>query len=197
MKYFPYFLVLFLATAWGAEKGGNEETKKEIILKTPTHNDFNLTRSLKKRVSVILFYRGTWCPYSVKALKEFRNRSENFFKRDIQVLAISPDIPLRLNKTASIHTLPFLLLSDSELRAAKLFQVDQVVDEETKKIIRNIGVFPHIEKDQKIRLPRLSVFLIGEKGKIRFSFVSSKPDEKIPFAKLEEIAAKVAFEASN
>lgn len=53
---------------------------------------------MMEKPSIILFYRGGWCPYCNRQLAELKNIEQDLVDLGYQVLAISPESPDRLQE---------------------------------------------------------------------------------------------------
>ena len=157
--------------------------------------DIKLKDVLAGKPTVLIFYRGDWCPYCNAHLADLAKVEGDLKNLGYQIVAISPDLPSELQKTADKHKLDFTLLSDSQAKALKkygvAFHVDDMMygamkDKYNIDLERSSGEKHHI-------LPVPSVFLIDKDGKI--VFVHSNPDYKVRMKGDEILAA--AKEASN
>ena len=92
--------------------------------------DFTLPDSEGKQVSLsdftgkkilIIFYPGDDTPVCTAQLCDYRNNVQEFTKRGIVVLGISPDSQSSHKSFAERNQLPFTLLSDIEKKTAKAF----------------------------------------------------------------------------
>jgi peroxiredoxin len=72
------------------------------------------TSTLFTKPTVLVFYRGGWCPYCNKQLSALGEQQEAIEKMGFQVIAISPDDAAHLNKSAGDNKLNYTLLSDSK-----------------------------------------------------------------------------------
>lgn len=119
---------------------------------------------LKGRKAALVFYRGGWCPYCTKHLSALKDAIEPLKAEGFEIVAMSPDTPEKLSETAKEHELPYTLLSDSKLDAAKAMGVAFSLDTVTALKYRAFGV-SLVEGS----LPVPAVFLIDETGVIRYT----------------------------
>jgi peroxiredoxin len=68
---------------------------------------------VKQQGSVLVFYRGGWCPYCNKQLSGLAEINEEIVARGYQILAISPDNLENLPKTLDKNQLNYQIYSDS------------------------------------------------------------------------------------
>ncbi len=62
-----------------------------LKLETLDHGSFDLSSDKPELGTVICFYRGLHCPISATYLKELEARVEDFAKRGVKTIAVSPD----------------------------------------------------------------------------------------------------------
>lgn len=91
---------------------------------------FTLTDAEGKNVSLsdftgkkvlIIFYPGDDTPVCTAQMCDYRNNVQEFTKRGIVVLGISPDSSTSHKSFSERHQLPFTLLSDIEKKTAKAY----------------------------------------------------------------------------
>ena len=63
--------------------------------------------------SILIFYRGGWCPYCTKQLSGIAEVESEILKLGYQIIAVSPDQISKLNETGDKSKLNYQLLSDS------------------------------------------------------------------------------------
>ena len=94
------------------------------------------------------------------------------------MVGISPDTPAKASESSAKHNLPFTLLSDSAMEAARAFGVAYRVDEPTMSALGKFGVNLEEASGEKHHLlPVPAVFLISSKRVIEFQYVN--PDYKV------------------
>ncbi len=106
----------------------------ELILPQTDGKTFTLSE-VKKKV-VIVFYRGSWCPYCVKQLnqiqKELIPKLEN-----TQLIAISVDRPMIAKKLKDKFKYSFQVLSDPKATSLKNFKIANKLDDTLVKKYKN------------------------------------------------------------
>jgi len=154
----------------------------------------SLKAALDGRPSVVIFYRGGWCPYCNAHLREVKDVQADLAKLGYVTVAISPDRPEELAKTAKKHDLPYALLSDSKMEAARAYGIAYQVDAQTLKRMAGHGVdLMKSSGEPHDWLPVPSVFIIGKDGAVKF--VYANPDIRVRLkAPVLLAAAKAALE---
>lgn len=147
-----------------------------IVLSDPFGNTEDLA-ALSTENTLIVFYRGGWCPFCSAELSELASIEEELYDRGINIVAISPDQPEYLRETLDEIKTDYLLLSDSNMNAAKTFGIAFREDPETVQNLKENGM--DIEKRTGMdhnMLPVPSVFLVNGMGIVEFQYVN--PDYK-------------------
>ena len=145
----------------------------DIDLSTPEGKPFDLRGAISKAPTVLIFYRGGWCPYCNIHLGQLQRIEPDLVQMGYQILAISPDRPEELKPTIEKHALRYTLLSDSKMRAAKSFGIAFTVDAETLRKYQGYGI--DLEKasgEGHHMLPVPSVFIADTDNIIQFSYVN-------------------------
>lgn len=72
------------------------------------------TKDILDKKTVLVVYRGGWCPYCNSQLADMQEIEKNIIALGYQVVAISPDAPSFLKQTLDKKELKYKLYSDSE-----------------------------------------------------------------------------------
>jgi len=143
----------------------------EIILKSSENTDVQLADLLKKKKSVLIFYRGGWCPYCNMHLQALAEAEKQILDQGFQIIAISPDAPANLKITAEKDKAKYTLLSDSKGELIKAIGIAFEAPENYKSVI-NV----HSNGVNTNFLPVPSVFVVNTENEILFEYIS--PDFK-------------------
>lgn len=181
------FVFTFLGISASAQQVPDSPTEVNPILVNSTIPDVSLksiageTIPLKtivaKKPTVLIFYRGGWCPYCSRHMAELQKIEDQIVEMGYQILAVSVDRPEVLKETLSDVELTYTLLSDSPADVMKAFGIAYRVDDKTVTRYKSIGI--DLEKssgyDHHI-LPAPAVFIIDQEGVVKFQYVN--PDYK-------------------
>jgi peroxiredoxin len=140
-------------------------------LKSSENKDITLSDLYKKKKTILVFYRGGWCPYCNAHLSALAEAEQQLVDLGYQIIAISPDSPNNLKTTEEKDKVNYLLLSDSKGELAKAMGIVFEAPENYKPIL-NV----HSNGDNKLFLPVPSVFILNSDGEIRFEYIA--PDFK-------------------
>lgn len=123
--------------------------------------------------TVIVVYRGGWCPYCNRQLKALAVAEEELKELDFQIVAISPDNPEHLNQTMDKQELSYTLLSDSKLAFTDAIGVGFKVDEKTIKRYENYGIdLVKSSGEDHETLPVPTVLVVDEDGLVHFVYAN-------------------------
>src|SRR5260370_4084056 len=73
--------------------------------------------------AVLVYARGAWCPFCLRQLSDYADRYAEFKPSGIEVVALSPESQRKSRRLRTGLKLPFTVLSDSKLEAAKNFSL--------------------------------------------------------------------------
>ncbi|RNC79895.1 MAG: AhpC/TSA family protein [Balneola sp.] len=155
-------------------------TIPDVSLKNIDGEDVNLRELAAQQPTMIVFYRGGWCPYCTRHMGELQQIEEEIVEMGYQILAISVDRPEALKKTLTDVELTYTLLSDSPADALKGFGVAYTLDSQTVERYKAYGI--DLEKDSGYDhhiLPAPAVFLIDTEGTVKFQYVNPDHRERI------------------
>jgi peroxiredoxin len=129
----------------------------------------NLRESLKKGPVVLIFFRGSWCPYCNKHISKFQDSLEYVLDKGASVIAVSPQIPEYNHKTINKTGASFSVIHDKGYHIMDTYYVSFTMDEKTTKNYRRFG--KHVDRanaNEDYILPVPATFIIGEDRKIRY-----------------------------
>ena len=131
-----------------------------------------------KKPTVVIFYRGGWCPYCNLQLSDLHLVEPKLRQSGFEVVFLSTDRPAILYPSLKSEHIDYTLLSDSRLEAAKAFHIAFHLDDATIAKMKGFGVDLDSTTGEPLHeLPVPSVFIIDRTGTIRY--VYSNPDFRI------------------
>lgn len=153
-------------------------TVPNIELKDQYGKTVSLTERFKEKTTVLIVYRGGWCPYCSKQLASIQKIEKELADLNAQLIAVSPDSPEKLAET-KITAPSYQLLSDDSLTLAQTLGLAFYLDDKTAKIYRNkLGVnFVSLKGEAKVALPVPAVFVIDTNGLVHFQYAN--PNYKV------------------
>ncbi len=149
-----------------------------LTLKDIQGNDFNLNHALSEKPTVLIFYRGSWCPYCNIHLGELKTIESELKDLGFQIIAVSPDLPINLQASIEKHALTYKLVSDSQAVAIKALNLAFTVDSDIINKYHNYGIDLEKASGEKHHiLPVPAALIIDTAGVVQFSFTS--PNYKV------------------
>jgi peroxiredoxin len=124
-------------------------------------NELRLSSLTKGRKTVLVFYRGGWCPFCNEQLSAISKDYGRFKEENAEVLAVSSESVekgLELNKRLN---LPFKLLSDKGLDGIDAYGIR---DDNIPEMVRKMGV---------AAMSKPSTFIIDESGIVRYKYIGA------------------------
>jgi len=159
------------------------ETTHQSILKLKVGDkatDFSLTNAkgdtvtlskiLESDKAVVVFYRGTWCPYCNLQLAHYQNSLREIHSLGAKLAAISPQTPDESLSIAAKNELDFEVLSDNGNIVARNYTT--VFENSATAIAQmtELGFdFDAHYSDDSRELPVPAVFVIAQNGTITFA----------------------------
>ncbi|MBK9330891.1 MAG: AhpC/TSA family protein [Ignavibacteria bacterium] len=163
----------------------------DVTLADINGNAVELLKRVSDKPSILIFYRGGWCPYCNTQLSQIQGIDSELQNLGYEIIAISPDRPEELKRSIEKNKINYTLLSDSSMNAGLKFGIAfKVADEIIEKyktydidLEASSGMNHHL-------LPVPSVFIVGTDGTVKFSYVN--PNYKIRLDPDVLMAAAVA-----
>ncbi|RTY71391.1 AhpC/TSA family protein [Flavobacterium sp. LS1P28] len=138
-----------------------------FTLKSVENKDVNVTELISKKRTVLVFYRGGWCPYCNAHLAALAEAEKELLDLGYQIIAISPDAPKSLKGTDDKEKLNYLLLSDSAGELSKAVGIAFQAPENYKAILNKDS-----EGVNSSFLPVPAVFILNVNAEIEFEYIT-------------------------
>lgn len=177
-------------------KSGIVESAKQVgdiapdfVLKNAVGKTVSLQDYLGKGKVILTWYRGGWCPYCNLTLHELQQELDNFKEAGANLLALTPELPDKSISTAEKNDLQFEVLSDLGNKVAKSYGIVFKLTDEVAEIYNNAFDMNGYNGDTSNELPLAATYIIGEDGKILYSFLDAdyrnraEPSELLAFLK--------------
>jgi len=131
----------------------------------------DLAKMLASQKTILVFYRGGWCPYCNMHLAALNEAEKELLSLGYQIIAVSPDSPKNIKATDDKDKINYTLLSDSDGALSKAVGISFQAPENYKPTIVEGS-----EGVNKTFLPVPAVFIVDKEGTIQFEYIS--PDFK-------------------
>jgi len=141
---------------------------KAPLFEAQDQNDstYVLADSLKKGRVVLIFYRGQWCPICNRHLSNLQDSLEQIYQKGATVIAVSPEKPELMDKTAEKTGASFTLLYDEGYKIADAYDVIFKPNGK-QRLVYNAFLGASLKKahsDNSERLPVPATYIIGKDG---------------------------------
>lgn len=144
-----------------------------FLLPNQENKEISLTTLLADGPVIIIFYRGSWCPYCNLQLNALTAHLDEIHTLGAKLIAISPQVPDYTLDKDKISAMPFDVLSDQNAKVAAEFGVAWQVPDFLLK---------HMKEDRKLDLetinngntsimPIPATFILDKTGKITWRFI--------------------------
>ncbi len=174
-------------TVEGALRDG--EMAPDFELPDSSGMRFSLTRALDQGPAVLVFYRGSWCPYCRLTLEAYDAAAPAFARRGATVVAISGEQPTLPEVQERLGHLSLRRLYDFVLGVARLFDLVFAMPPELVTFSSAAGLdVASIGSSGRWELPLPATYLIGSDGNVVFSHVEADFTER---AEPEEVLARL------
>ena len=136
-------------------------------LKNSTGVEFQLSEIIKQKPTVLVFYRGGWCPYCNVQLSRLAAIENQIIDLGYQIIAVSPDNYANLKTTEEQDSFHYQLFSDPEAKLIQHVGIGFKTDLKTKGYIaaKTKGKVTEI-------LPVPTVMIVNQKGEILFEYIN-------------------------
>lgn len=143
------------------------ETVPDAVLTAPDGTKKELKNLTSEKPTILLFYRGGWCPYCNAHLADIQGAEDEIIALGYKILAISPDSPENLKLTSEKDKLNYSLYSDANGKLIKSMGLAFQAPGKYKDFLNK-------KSDGKNEgfLPVPSVFVLNTSGLILFEYIN-------------------------
>lgn len=142
----------------------------DFTLTNAVGQSVNLYEALKNHKIILVFYRGTWCPYCNLALAHYQSMLPEIEKNGGRLMAISPQTPDESLSISEKNNLEFEVLSDNGNLVARLYTTVFKNGSKPLAEMEKLGFnFDNYYADDSKEIPVPAVFIIHQDGKISYA----------------------------
>lgn len=133
-------------------------------------NEFNSVSVLKTDKILLVFYRGSWCPYCRKHLMSLQNHLEELNKKGVKVVVVTPELTKNSKALSNKIDANFSILHDKNNVIMNSYKVAFEVNESNvpKYYQSTLELTQKYNAEGKPVLPVPATYIIGKKGKIEY-----------------------------
>jgi len=140
-----------------------------------THDNkaFDLASLVTLGDTLVVFYRGGWCPFCNVQVRQLTTAWPEFQRRGVTPVLISVDTVDGATLAQRSYDIPFPVLSDSTLAAHGVFEVIMELDEATYQRYKTYGADLEQWSGQgHHKIAVSSAFLVNKEGTVRWAHSS-------------------------
>lgn len=146
----------------------------EATLLNSDGESINLNTEIAKKKTVLVFYRGGWCPYCNMQLAGLADSEVDILKLGYQIIAVSPDDYQNLKPSVEKNNTNYKLYADSDGNFIKNMGIGFTPSERTTDYIarKTTGKITEV-------LPVPTVLVLNKSGEILFEYISPNYKQRI------------------
>jgi peroxiredoxin len=146
----------------------------DFTLRNQLGKEINLYKLLDKGPVVLIWYRGSWCPYCNLHLQYLQRSLPEFKALGVTLIALSPEKPDGSLSLKEKHKLDFEVLSDIDNKVAKDYGIVFKLIDEVSDLYKNtykldLEAYNDTGSDE---LPIPATYVIDMAGIIRYAYVN-------------------------
>jgi len=156
------------------------ETIPNITVADINGEDELLLSRISGTYSILVFYRGGWCPFCTSHLSDLAQYEEEIYDLGYRLIGISPDRSEFLRESLDDMELKYTLLSDSSMELTRAFGLAYREDDEVVSELKEHGM-DIVESSgyEHKQLPVPAVYIVDREGKVLFQYVNPDYRERI------------------
>lgn len=143
------------------------ETFPDIEVTGTDEKAVSFLEVLEAKPTVLVFYRGGWCPYCNVHLQEMGQIEDDIIELGYQVIAVSPDRIEKLKDIELMDDINYHLYSDA---SGKLMQATGIAFKAPERYGERLLDWSGGENEGFLPVP--SVFIVDQEGVIEFEYIN-------------------------
>ena len=151
------------------------ETLPNAYFQNAEGESVQLKAVLEEKPTVLVFYRGGWCPYCNVQLSGLVDIEEEVLELGYQIVAISPDDFKNLQATIENNNTKYKLLSDPKGEFIQQIGIAFKTSSSLKEYITGKGQ----KGETSSVMPAPTVMIVDKKGVIKFEYINPNYKERI------------------
>jgi peroxiredoxin len=161
------------------------------VVQTVDGKPFDLNAAVAGKPTILIFYRGGWCPYCNAHLRELQTSVSSLKAMGYQLLAVSTDTPEALRKTLTDNKFDYQLLSDSKVEVAGKFGLKYKVTDDYLAHVAGMGTDLNAVNGGYLLTP--AAYVLDKTGTVRFVYANNNYTVRIS----QDALLKAARDALN
>ena len=170
------------------------ETAPGFTVQRVDGSDYNFEPAGLERPTMIITFRGGWCPFCNQHLKELRTVVPELKKQGFDVLFLSADRPeiLYSSLQEDLQDVDYLILSDSNMVGSSALGVAFRVPDDYLARLAEFGKDLEVAMGNSIHaLPVPAVFIVDTKGVVQFAHTNADYTVRLSADEVRKAASAV------
>jgi peroxiredoxin len=167
-------LSLFITAAFAQQKPEGlfiNSKAPDFVAKDQGGNTVSLKELRKKGNVVLIFYRGNWCPFCNKQLKDLQDSLGFITAKGAQLVAVTPEAAGGIDSTIAKTGASFPIIFDQGMKIADGYAVSFNVEERVVNRYKSIGIDLLKANNQRVAtLPVPAVYIISKDGSVTYRY---------------------------
>lgn len=131
-----------------------------------------ISEVIKKQKTVLLFFRGGWCPYCSNHLAAVGTIKDKILDAGYQVIAVSPDSPEKLRENIDKNNLDYELYSDASTELIQAMGLAIEAPDRYSSVLLDFS-----EKKNSNVIPVPAVYILNTNGSVLYNYTN--PNYKV------------------
>ncbi|OUS32085.1 alkyl hydroperoxide reductase [Thalassotalea sp. 42_200_T64] len=153
------------------------QTIPSINTTTIAGKQVSLASIINNKPTILFFYRGGWCPFCNVQMGQLQAIEKDLTRLGFQLIGISTDSPVDLQKSLRDKKLSYQLLSDYHSEVSQAFGLAFYASSKvTKRYLTKMNLQNPLQKnaagEARLVLPAPAVYVIDAKGLVQFQYVN-------------------------
>lgn len=149
------------------------------------NQEISSSEILKSGKMIVAFYRGDWCPYCNLELAALQKALPEIKKKNVTLVAISPQSPDNSLTTLEKHNLEFEVLTDDNNVLASKIGISFKLQDFIVPVYESIGIdVPKHNGNNENTLPVPAVYVIDQNGVVLSKFIDTNYVNRVDIEEL-------------
>jgi peroxiredoxin len=150
------------------------------LLQKMDGKEVHLKDLLQQKRTVLIFYRGSWCPYCNMHLYKLQSIESDLHHLGYQILAVTPDNVAHLKDMSDRNKLTYTLLSDRSMKLTEAFGLAYKVGPDMMETLKKYGHDLDASTGNSLHeLPVPAAYVINREGKILYSYYDANFTKRV------------------
>ena len=191
-KLFAAIFTLFIFSALSAQEKpeGLFINSKAPEIKGLDQNgkEVSLKEMRKKGNVIVVFYRGSWCPYCSRYLRQLQDGLEAIKSKGAQLIVVTPQGDEGIDSAAAKSGAGFPIIHDKDMKIAKGYGVAFKVEDRLVARYKNsnppIDLLKENNQTKEAWLPVPAVYIVNNEGSVTFRYFEEDYKKRLPVSEL-------------